>query len=44
MKIKNLNIYSLKIINSKILNYLIISLGEIAEWFKAHAWKVCVPL
>ncbi len=18
-------------------------LGEMAEWFKAHAWKVCVP-
>ncbi len=18
--------------------------GEVAEWFKAHAWKVCVPL
>jgi hypothetical protein len=19
------------------------SLGEVAEWSKAHAWKVCVP-
>ena len=18
-------------------------IGEMAEWFKAHAWKVCVP-
>ena len=27
----------------KINNFLdIISLGEMAEWFKAHAWKVCV--
>ena len=29
----------------KINNFLdIISLGEMAEWFKAHAWKVCVSL
>ena len=21
-----------------------INIGEMAEWFKAHAWKVCVPL
>ena len=23
--------------------YRSIIYGEMAEWFKAHAWKVCVP-
>ena len=26
------------------LFYLLkLNFGEMAEWFKAHAWKVCVP-
>ena len=24
--------------------YKSIDFGEMAEWFKAHAWKVCVPI
>ena len=40
MKIKNVKISGLKIIKTKCFS--IISLGEMAEWFKAHAWKVCV--
>ena len=23
--------------------YRPVTYGEMAEWFKAHAWKVCVP-
>ena len=32
--------------NLKISNYAFqkkFIKGEMAEWFKAHAWKVCVP-
>ena len=24
-------------------SFLMLLKGEMAEWFKAHAWKVCVP-
>ena len=24
-------------------SFLMLFIGEMAEWFKAHAWKACVP-
>ena len=27
----------------KLLFIVLLIFGEMAEWFKAHAWKVCVP-
>ena len=33
----------LNLIFNKKKKFKFLDFGEVAEWFKAHAWKVCVP-
>ena len=27
----------------RLIQSAVVALGEMAEWFKAHAWKACLP-